>query len=119
PAGCGRRVQPGGGGSRDEGPGAGTSVRGCRARPGLCNPFGWRRVGVSYAFGDSDLAAYRLQQLAVVFAPSTREFLLREGLPQCRQAVDLGSGPGCTTHLLAETLGCERVVGLDCSPRFV
>ncbi|MHC4712578.1 MAG: class I SAM-dependent methyltransferase, partial [Planctomycetota bacterium] len=34
-------------------------------------------------------------------------------------AVDLGCGPGHTTHLLADTLDCKRVVGLDNSKDFI
>src|SRR5207248_9952028 len=32
---------------------------------------------------------------------------------------DLGCGPGFTTHLVAQTLRCEQVVGLDSSADFI
>lgn len=72
-----------------------------------------------YLFGDSEVASRRLGVLAEVFAPSTRRLLLKSGLARPRLAVDLGCGPGYSTHLLAEVLGCDRVVGLDISRRFV
>ena len=34
-------------------------------------------------------------------------------------AVDLGCGPGYTTHMLAGAVECEQVVGLDNSERFI
>ncbi len=73
-----------------------------------------------YLFGDSDIAARRLNLLAEVFAESTRGFL-RRAAAQKRFALvlDLGCGPGFTTHLIADTIACERVIGLEASPRFV
>jgi trans-aconitate 2-methyltransferase len=76
-----------------------------------------------YAFGDTDIAARRLELLAHVFEHSTRAFLrealaTRLGLAQ-NLAIDLGCGPGFTTHLIAETLGFGRVVGLETSQRFI
>jgi trans-aconitate 2-methyltransferase len=72
-----------------------------------------------YSFGDSQRAAARLALLARVFAEPSRAFLAESGLPGCELAVDLGCGPGLTTRLLADTLGCRRTVGLDASPAFV
>jgi SAM-dependent methyltransferase len=73
----------------------------------------------SYLFGDTDIAAQRLQGLAEVFADSTRPFLQDASTGTPRLAVDLGCGPGFTTHLLDTVLRCEHVVGLDNSPRFI
>ncbi|MBN1341648.1 MAG: class I SAM-dependent methyltransferase [Phycisphaerae bacterium] len=72
-----------------------------------------------YLFGDSDLAARRLKILADAFAPSTRAFLASASDRACPLAVDLGCGPGHTTHLLADTVPCERIVGLDNSQHFI
>ena len=80
-----------------------------------------------YAFGDTDIAARRLELLAHVFEHSTRAFLreapaARLGLAQNlaqKIAIDLGCGPGFTTHLIAEALGFSRVVGLETSERFI
>jgi trans-aconitate 2-methyltransferase len=72
-----------------------------------------------YLFGDDDTAARRLQLLAQVFAESTRSFLRNTAGGRIPLALDLGCGPGFTTHLIAETLECDRVVGLETSPRFL
>lgn len=74
---------------------------------------------MSYLFGDTDLAARRLAVLARVFREPTRAFL-RDAVPtRPAVAVDFGCGPGFTTRLLAETLPCRRVVGLDSSRSFI
>jgi SAM-dependent methyltransferase len=74
---------------------------------------------LAYAFGDSELAAARLEMVARVFEPATRA-LLREVAPVARDlAVDLGCGPGHSTALLAAVVGCRRTVGLDLSPDFI
>jgi len=72
-----------------------------------------------YAFGDSDVAAIRLEVVARVFEPATRP-LLRQLEPERRDlAIDLGCGPGFTTALLAETLRCRRTLGLGLSEEFI
>jgi trans-aconitate 2-methyltransferase len=78
-----------------------------------------RTSPAEYTFGDSAIAARRLELLAQAFADSSREFLTACGARGSRLAVDLGCGPGCSTRLLAEVVGCERVVGLDLSESFV
>ncbi|HPA45188.1 MAG TPA: class I SAM-dependent methyltransferase [bacterium] len=72
-----------------------------------------------YAFGDTDLAARRLELLAEVFSESTRPFLLESPVKNPGLCVDLGCGPGCTTHLLAEILQPKRTIGLDNSESFL
>jgi SAM-dependent methyltransferase len=74
---------------------------------------------MSYLFADTDIAARRLQLLGEVFGPSTKALLRDAVLSRPRSAVDLGCGPGYSTHLLAETLRCDRAVGLDNSERFI
>jgi SAM-dependent methyltransferase len=74
---------------------------------------------VSYAFGDSELAATRLGVVAEVFDRASRSFLLEADLGSPDLAIDLGCGPGYTTRLLAEVLRCNRIVGLDFSTEFV
>jgi len=72
-----------------------------------------------YAFGDSEIAAARLEMVARIFEPATRA-LLREAGPAARNlGVDLGCGPGHMTALLAEVLRCRRTVGLDFSAEFI
>ncbi len=75
--------------------------------------------GGEYLFGDSDVAARRLEVLARVFAGSTRDFLAEVRDENRALAIDLGCGPGFTTHLIVDTLRCDRVLGLDASPRFI
>jgi trans-aconitate 2-methyltransferase len=72
-----------------------------------------------YAFGDTDIAARRLELLAHVFEHSTRAFLRKASATRLGLALDLGCGPGFTTHLIAETLGFGRIVGLETSERFI
>ncbi len=72
-----------------------------------------------YLFGDSDVAARRLEFLAQVFAQSTKALLTDAGVGAPAHAVDLGCGPGYSTRFLAQTLGCQRVSGLDNSQDFV
>jgi ubiquinone/menaquinone biosynthesis C-methylase UbiE len=72
-----------------------------------------------YQFGDQDLAARRLEVVARVFEPTTRELLEQSRLGQTRIAIDLGCGPGFTTRLLGEVAGRAIIVGLDSSERFL
>ena len=74
---------------------------------------------IGYLFGDSDEATRRLEVIAEVYAGSSRA-LLRDAVSfHPKLAVDLGCGPGYSTHLLAECLECDQVVGLDSSEHFV
>lgn len=72
-----------------------------------------------YTFGDTELAAERLATLARVFEPSSARLLERLARPAGALALDLGCGPGYTTRLLAEHVGCTRVIGLEQSPRLL
>jgi len=74
---------------------------------------------VQYLFGDTDIAAQRLKVLAEVFAESSRAFLLETDIGKPRLALDLGCGPGYSTHFLANLLQCEQVAGLDNSEHFI
>ena len=73
---------------------------------------------MTYAFGDTELAALRLALLAETFAGSSRTFMHEVGR-QPSMAADLGCGPGYSTHLLAETLAPRHTVGLDSSESFL
>ena len=74
---------------------------------------------MEYLFRDTDIAARRLKVVAEVFADSTRTFLLDAGPSAPQLALDLGCGPGYTTHLLADVLTCEHTAGLDNSEHFI
>jgi trans-aconitate 2-methyltransferase len=72
-----------------------------------------------YTFGDNDLAAARLERLALAYAPSSAIFL-REALPaRVERAIDLGCGLGLTTELLQELTRSSCVVGYERSPRYI
>ncbi len=73
----------------------------------------------AYLFGDSDVAARRLQLLAEVFEPATRDFLARFVPLDPREILDVGCGPGYTTRLLARLFPAAGVLGIDTSPRYV
>jgi trans-aconitate 2-methyltransferase len=72
-----------------------------------------------YVFGDTDVAARRLDLVADAWeSPSTA--FLRDDVPhRPRLAVDLGCGPGHTTRLVASTTGATRTIGFDTSEAFI
>ena len=72
-----------------------------------------------YLFGDTDLAARRLAVLAGAFDASSRAFVADVAGRGRYLAVDLGCGPGYTTHTLAAASQCARAVGLDKSESFI
>jgi SAM-dependent methyltransferase len=72
-----------------------------------------------YTFGDSDLAARRLELLGATFEDTTRAFLRAAAPAGPALAVDLGSGPGHTTVLLRETLHPALTLAVDFSPAYV
>ena len=72
-----------------------------------------------YLFGDAPLAARRLKVLAEVFAESTQPFLLISAEAEPGVVVDIGCGPGYSTHLLAKSFKQARVVGLDNSESYI
>ena len=74
---------------------------------------------MTYAFGDTDLAARRLALLAGTFADSSRAFMREAAPDRPSKAADLGCGPGYSTHLLARTLEPGHTVGLDNSESFL
>ncbi len=74
---------------------------------------------MSYAFADTDRARQRLAVLADVYSASTSLFL-RECLDETPSiVVDLGCGPGYTTHLLTNILQAKQTIGLDISHSFI
>ena len=74
---------------------------------------------MTYQFADTDLAARRLELLASVFEPPTRQFLSRLFAGPADLALDLGCGVGHTTHLLAKATGYARAIGIDFSDSFI
>jgi SAM-dependent methyltransferase len=76
-----------------------------------------------YTFGDNEEASRRLRRLADLYEPETRALLEAHsdhgGARRPRLAIDLGCGPGWTTHLLASMLKPQRTIGLDSSDRYI
>ena len=72
-----------------------------------------------YLFADSERAAQRLEYLSGVFAETTRDFLAAVDIDRPALVLDLGCGPGYTTHFLAQLTRCRRAVGLDNSASFI
>ena len=72
-----------------------------------------------YTFGDSALAARRLELVAATFARTTRQFLLTRAGAAPGFAIDLGCGPGYTTELIRATVGPTRILAVDISPAYV
>ena len=78
-----------------------------------------KRSEARYTYGDTRLAADRLELVGEAFAPTTRSFLRRAAPMRPELALDLGCGPGHTTRLLHETVDSRQTVGLDRSTAFI
>jgi SAM-dependent methyltransferase len=72
-----------------------------------------------YTFGDSDLAARRLELLGQTFEETSRDFVAGAAPAEPALAVDLGCGPGHTTVLLRETLRPAHTLAIDFSAPYV
>lgn len=72
-----------------------------------------------YTYGEGDLASRRLELVAEVMERSSRSFLAEAVGFRPHLALDLGSGLGHTTRLIAEVLGSRRVVGVERSEDFL
>ncbi|MFZ0272065.1 MAG: class I SAM-dependent methyltransferase [Acidobacteriaceae bacterium] len=78
---------------------------------------------MAYTFGDNQEASRRLRRLAEVYEPETRD-LLNAVSSVCyghrfELALDLGCGPGWSTHLIEATLSPKRIIGLEASGAYV
>jgi trans-aconitate 2-methyltransferase len=72
-----------------------------------------------YVFGDTDVAARRLDLVAEAWASPSAAFLRQDVRSRPRLALDLGCGPGHTTRLVAAVTGATRAIGLDTSEAFI
>lgn len=77
------------------------------------------RGPATYSFGDVEAAALRLHVVDRAFARPSRALLDIAGSDRIALAVDLGCGPGFSTHRIAEQLRPDRLVGLDTSASFL
>jgi SAM-dependent methyltransferase len=75
--------------------------------------------GTDYVFGDTDVAARRLELVAEAWTAPSAAFLRNDVPKRPRRALDLGCGPGHTTRLVAATTGAGSTVGLDSSESFI
>jgi trans-aconitate 2-methyltransferase len=73
----------------------------------------------AYVFGDTDLAARRLEMVCDLFEEPSRTFITAAAPVAPRVALDLGCGIGRTTRLVAEVTGAVRTIGLDRSDAYV
>ena len=71
----------------------------------------------NYSFGDSAIAAERLEIVAETFAPTTSA-LLRSLEATPKRVLDLGCGPGHTTELLAALYPSAEIVAVELSESF-
>jgi trans-aconitate methyltransferase len=78
---------------------------------------------MAYTFGDSQEASRRLRRLGEVYEPETRDLLNAVRSVYCDRSfelgLDLGCGPGWSTHLIEATLNPKRLVGLEASEAYV
>jgi trans-aconitate 2-methyltransferase len=72
-----------------------------------------------YTFGTSEKAADRLKQIAAFFNPLASDFIKQFIFHPANIALDLGCGPGLTTHMLKQTTLCRHIYGLDLSDDFL
>lgn len=72
-----------------------------------------------YIFGDTDVAARRLDLVAQAWTGPSTAFLRDDVPKRPRRALDLGCGPGHTTRLVAATTGASTTVGIDSSESFI
>lgn len=72
-----------------------------------------------YSFGETDLAAERLQVVSEIFDPTSEVFISEAVRSRPHLALDLGCGPGFTTQLLSRIARAEKTVGVDRSEAFL
>jgi trans-aconitate 2-methyltransferase len=74
---------------------------------------------MKYTFGTSRIAAKRLREISRFFNPLAVNLIktyVREPVPL---VLDLGCGPGFTTHMLSDAVAADRIIGTDNSPDFL
>ena len=71
----------------------------------------------SYALGRSTAETWRLIRQAQIYGPITRQFLVSAGIGTGMKVLDVGSGAGDVTLLLADLVGPRgSVVGVEMNP---
>ena len=74
---------------------------------------------IKYTFGTDSAAARRLEEIGKYFNPRSADFIHQFISVVPDIVVDLGCGPGITTHMLKEATNCRRTYGLDNSSEFL
>jgi trans-aconitate 2-methyltransferase len=74
---------------------------------------------MAYTFGNTEIAARRLESIAAFFNPLAERFIAAFLRGSPRVALDLGCGPGFTTDMLARACRAQTVCGMDNSPAFL
>jgi SAM-dependent methyltransferase len=64
-------------------------------------------------YGTVEQAAEHLKDMATFFDPKAIPFIQQYQIGTIMSAVNLGCGPGFTTHMLAQATGCMQTYGLD------
>ncbi|MCB4792132.1 MAG: class I SAM-dependent methyltransferase [Elusimicrobia bacterium] len=72
-----------------------------------------------YTFGTSETASQRLQKISEIFNPHSMDFIRDNIRSPITSALDLGCGPGFTTHMLSMAVNTKQVYGLDNSEEFL
>lgn len=75
---------------------------------------------MAYPIGENDLQTRRLITQGQLYNPSTRTFFQAAGISKGMKVLELGSGVGDVTLLLADLVGPSgRIVGIELNPRAV
>jgi ubiquinone/menaquinone biosynthesis C-methylase UbiE len=72
-----------------------------------------------YTFGTNETAASRLETLAGIFNTYSSEFIRKQVKAPVASAIDLGCGPGFTTHMLSMAVDSKEIYGMDNSEDFL
>jgi trans-aconitate 2-methyltransferase len=72
-----------------------------------------------YTFGTDKMAAGRLEKMAEVFNPYSASFIKKHAKYPVGSAVDLGCGPGFSTHMLFMSVQAKQVYGFDNSEDYI
>src|SRR5262249_62416923 len=71
----------------------------------------------TYALGHSEHELERLSRQGKAFEAFTRQLLVQAGISSGMRVLDVGSGAGDSSFLVAEFVGCDgEVVGVDREP---
>lgn len=70
-------------------------------------------------YGTIEQAAEHIKDMATFFDPRAIPFIQQYQIGTIMNAVNLGCGPGFSTHMLAQATGCMQTYGFDNSEQFL